>query len=106
MIKMVLFWINKQNYYWVFCLNPRLEAKWDSRGGPTPLISRLLEARLQLLKELFFWFGLVSSGLVPWFPLFITTQILGPENEMKWGWDKESEALLFEAIWISVVQKW
>lgn len=64
MIIMVPLWINKQCHYWVFCLNSRLEAKWDSSGGPTQLITRVVEVRL--FKSNFFCFGLISAGLVAW----------------------------------------
>lgn len=52
MLIMVALQINKQNCYWVFYFNCRLEAKGDKSGGPTQLTSRLLEGRLQSLKYL------------------------------------------------------
>lgn len=103
---MVAVWINKQNCYWVFCLNCRLEAKQDRSGGPNQLISRLLEARLQSLKYLLGWFQ------PDWFPqqaLFINHANPRTRKGVEVGTQDpccEWDSPLWKLIWIYVVLEW
>lgn len=63
---MVPLWINKKHYYWVFCLNFRLEAKWDGSGGSTQFNKQAFGSEAANTEVTIFWIGLISVGLVPW----------------------------------------